>query len=279
MRSTGVVDSARDLGRHDHLCWGYEHHSDFREEALAFVDEGLRLGHRILYTGDNDLDGLRAELDGIVGLDHLVTDGVIQLLPILDTYEATRISGDQAQVYAGITNDALNAGYTGLRAVADATVLVLDPSDRDAFVRYEHRIDRLMAGGLPFSAMCGYDRTRLDESALGEVGCVHPLVHEADTSFQVHAHLDGSVLRLAGEIDAWHEAAVEQAFLRTLVTTDPAVGATVDCSALSFTHHRGLEAIDRAARATDVPVHLVGASSTVGEVVRIVRLDALQVGA
>ena len=278
MRSTGVVDSAGQLGHHDHLCWGYEHHQDFREEALVFVDEGLRLGRRILYTGDNDLDGLRSELEGIAGLDGLITDGAIRLLPILDTYAATRSSEDQARAYAGATSAALDDGFTGLRTVADATVLVLDPTERDAFVRYEHRIDRLMAEGLPFSAMCGYDRLRLGDVAVGEIGCVHPLIHDAGAAFQIHAHDGGaSTLRLAGDIDAWHELAVEQAFERILASADPRDGVVVDCAGLAFSHHRGLEAMHRAARAAQVQVSLVGAAPTVGTVVRRLHLDMIRV--
>lgn len=275
MRSTGVVDSARDLGHHDHLCWGYEHHRDFCDEALVFVDEGLSLGHRILYTGEADTDGLRAELDGIGGLDRLIDDGAIQLLQILATYEAAS-SHDQAEVYAGATRQALDAGYTGLRTVADATVLVMEPTDRDAFVRYEHRMDRLMAAGLPFSAMCGYDRGRLGEPAVAEIGCVHPLVHGSGTTFQIHAHSGGDAMRLAGDIDAWHEVAVEDAFTRTLAAR-PFTRLTVDCSELAFSHHRGLEAIDRAARAAGVELSLVSTPTTVGKVVELLHLDSLEI--
>jgi anti-anti-sigma regulatory factor len=277
MRSTGVVDSARGLGRHDHLCWGYEHHQDFRDEALVFVDEGLRQGQRILYTGENDLAGLRAELDGIVGLERLVDDGAVHLVPLLATYEAVHAHEDQAQVYAAATRDAIRAGYTGLRTVADATVLVLDPTARDTFVRYEHRIDRLMAGGLPFSAMCGYDRHRLGDAAVGEIGCVHPLIHDASTAFQVHAHDGGATLRLAGDVDAWHEVAVEHAFRRTFAAADSGRGVVVDCADLGFTHHRALEAMHRAARAAHVQVCVVHATPTVAAMVDLLHLDTLRV--
>ena len=275
MRSTGVVDSAGHLGHHDHLCWGYEHPRNFRDEALVFVDEGLSLGHRILYTGEADTDGLRAELEDIAELDRLIDDGAIQLLQILATYDGPA-GHDQAEVYAAATRNAVGDGFTGLRAVADATVLVLDPTDRDAFVRYEHRIDRLMAAGLPFSAMCGYDRERLGEEAVAEIGCVHPLVHHTGATFQIHSHHGGTALRLAGDIDAWHEVAVEDAFVRTLAARE-ADRLIVDCSDLAFTHHRGLEAMDRAARDAGVALGLQCAPTTCETIIDLLHLHSLEI--
>jgi hypothetical protein len=276
MRSSGVLDSPRGLGHHDHLCWGFDDHAAFLAEAERFVADGLRMGQRVLYTAAAPVDELRHHLSGIADLDHLLHRRTIEVLPINQTYAAGRHRGraDQAEAYAVATHAALAAGYSGLRAVADATVLVLDPADRDEFVRYEHRIDRRMAGGLPFSALCAYDRNRLDQRAIDELACVHPLVYGSDVTFRVHAEGPAG-LHLSGEIDAWHEDAVRLVFDRTLSAAGPGT-VMVRCDLLRFVHHRGLVAMDAAALEHHVELHLVDPPPTVGRVAEILALGAVR---
>jgi hypothetical protein len=75
--------------------------------------------------------------------------------------------------YLQATEQALSAGYRGLRVAADATDLARTRAQRDAFVRYEHLIDQGMAD-VPFSAMYAYDRRVLGEAA-SELACAHPI--------------------------------------------------------------------------------------------------------
>jgi anti-anti-sigma regulatory factor len=277
MRSTGLLDSARGLGRHDHLCWGFDDHAAFLTEAERFVSDGLHLGQRILYTAPASADELHHHLRGIADVDRLVADGTITLVPIDQTYAARLHGADQADAYAAATGDALAAGFSGLRVVADATVLVLDPNDRDAFVRYEHRIDRRMAEGLPFAALCGYDQSQLDPSAIDELACVHPLSHGANTTFRLHA-ADADGLALAGEIDAWQDESLRQALDRTLASehTSP---VAIDCSDLQFMHHRGLVAIDRAASDHRTELHLHHTATIVARLGGILDLRATRLTA
>jgi hypothetical protein len=43
---------------------------------------------------------------------------------------------------AAMTRDSLDAGYTGLRIVANGTLRMIDPRRRDRIVHFEHLIDR-----------------------------------------------------------------------------------------------------------------------------------------
>ena len=52
---------------------------------------------------------------------------------------------------------ALTAGFTGFRIVADATAVVRRPEQVEAFARYEYLLDRAMAT-LPARALCAHDR-------------------------------------------------------------------------------------------------------------------------
>ena len=175
------------FGLGDHLCWPFDGYDDFRREALVFLAEGAQLGQRLLYTADRPLDELQRDvLDGLPGAERLLESGGLVVESLLDTYEVSEVADPGAQVaaYVARTGDAVVAGYTGLRVAADVSVLVTDAVARAAFVRYEHLIDRAMLD-VPFTAMCGYDRSRLTPGAANEMASVHP--HRRAGSLDVRA--------------------------------------------------------------------------------------------
>src|SRR3954447_3271601 len=77
---------------------------------------------------------------------------------------------------AAMTRDALDAGYTGLRIVANGTLRVIDPRRRDRIVHFEHLIDRVCLDHA-FTRLCAFDATALGADLLAELGCVHTLTH------------------------------------------------------------------------------------------------------
>ena len=128
-----------------------------------------------------------------------------------------------------LTGDAVAAGYTGLRVAADATLIVTDADAREAFVRYEHLIDRAMVE-VPFTAMCGYDRSRLTPGAVNELASVHPHRRSGSSTFALFNGDRG--LLLTGDVDA----AVDPTFAASV---DPVVdtidGDTIDIDCSSST--------------------------------------------
>src|SRR5699024_5460905 len=83
------------------------------------------------------------------------------------------------------TEAALQAGYTGFRAVVDATATSRTVAQRTAFARFEYLIDQKMAA-LPVSAMCAYDVSELGAGTVAELTCLHPLASTGSTSFHLY---------------------------------------------------------------------------------------------
>ena len=228
-----MVEDVRGLGPHDHVCWPFDDQAEFQAVALSFLEDGLRLGQRAMYASDASADDLRRELDPIGALDDLIAAGTLELISLTERYRAGRVAGPraQAEAYAEAAMQAVADGYTGLRVAADATSLVLDADARREFVEYEHRVDRLMAEGLPFSAMCGYDRRRMDADAVDTLVCIHPVSRAGDDLFHISALPDGRIA-LEGDLDLRHADRFEL-LLDIAVGTLEEQPVVVDCRDLS----------------------------------------------
>jgi hypothetical protein len=214
---------------------------------------------------------LQLDLVGIEGLDALVGRGALEVRDVAGMYTET---GDgQVDAYVEATWQAVADGFTGLRVAADVTDFVVDEDDRHDFVRYEHAVDRLIAQGLPFTALCAYDLDRLGP-AFDEVACVHPLTHGATCTFGFHAVRE-SALALTGEVDTLSARAFVQALDRLLAGRGRPV--TIDCSGLRFIDHRSVLAMDEAAARAQVPVALVGVGPLLVWLSNVLPLHALEI--
>jgi len=226
-----------------------------RHHSIATSGAGLGLGQRLLYTADQPHhELLRDVLDGLPGAEALLASGGLAVESLLYTYDLSEVAdpGAQAAAYVARTGDAVAAGYTGLRAAADVTLLVTDPDARDTFVRYEHLIDRAMLD-MPFTAICGYDRSRLTPGAADEIASVHPHRRAGSSTFALFNGDDG--LLLTGDVDAAVDPTFGTSVARVLETVDGDV-IDVDCSELDFLDSCGLQVLDHAAAAARVVVRL-----------------------
>lgn len=195
MRLSGVVADVRSLGSHDHVCWGFDDDADFRAAAVAFLDAGLALGHRVRYVGEPG-DGVHTALAA-------ARPGAIEVVPVDAQYAPSTLADLRAHVeaYATATADALAAGFTGLRVATDATALVARPTWLDAAARYEHRVDHLMVRQ-PLSAMCAYNRAVLGADALAQLATMHPVATGSMALFRLHASsAAGCAAAIGGELD------------------------------------------------------------------------------
>lgn len=202
MRTHGTVDSAHGHVPTGHLCWAYTSRSEFHSRAVEYLRDGLAAGQWIEYAGSGSTAALRAELGEVDGLGPALQTGTIAVSSVADFYALQTGStvDPRAAVQARIaaTEQALAAGYTGFRAVVDATAMVASTEQRAAFVQFEHLIDQTMSTW-PVTALCGYNLTDLGSSAVAELACLHPLTNRA-APFQLYAEPDGS-LALAGTVD------------------------------------------------------------------------------
>jgi anti-anti-sigma regulatory factor len=245
-----------------HVCWAYDDGAAFDECAEGFFAEGTAKGERAWYIGTRRPAWLRRDED-FVRLSSAYGAG-----PVVDP-------AAQVDAYAAATEDALAAGYTGLRVVADATTLVGTPAQLDAFARYEHRIDRYMRDHA-FTAVCAYDRGVLGERTVAELACMHP-DSNVDVLFHLFNGAAGETV-LAGELDT----SVRELLADALERADPPARdgrLTVDASALRFIDHQTLCDLQAYALARGTDIVLTAAPAAAARLVDLLELTAVRVEA
>jgi hypothetical protein len=198
-----VVQSPMGRSVGDHVCWPFRDRSELAVVARAFLLEGLERDERVAYVGQGRSRDLQHDLVGVPGLQGCLDRGQVQVADIA-TMPASDPSTDPVDELidlAAMTRDSLDAGYTGLRVVANGTLRVIDPRRRDRIVHFEHLIDRFCLDHA-FTRLCAFDATVLGDGLLAELGCVHTLTHGELSPFQLCAarHADAA---LVGSVDAF----------------------------------------------------------------------------
>ncbi|GAA3438838.1 MEDS domain-containing protein [Kutzneria kofuensis] len=276
VRASGTVDNALGLGLHDHVCWSYDDDAEFRSHARDFLIEGLALGQRVCYIGDDTADALAADLREVDGMDAALRRGAACVAAVRDTYRPDAVVEPAAQVatYASATEQALADGFSGLRVAADVTTMVRQPAQHDAFARYEHLVDRYMTVR-PFAALCGYDRVELGKRAVAQLACMHPNTTEDATPFRLYGSADCSA-ELAGDLDILSAELFPLALRRA--EPHPSAGRVVlDASRVDFMDHRSLMALDDHARDHGVTVVVRTDLHTPAHVIEALKLTGVRV--
>jgi anti-anti-sigma regulatory factor len=239
VRVTGATDAIRDLGAQDHFCRVHSSPDDFRACLAEFFAHGVACGLRPGYAGLDSAENLRDDLDSLDGCGELLAGEAVTVISLTDIVQPGE-PADAAKIiarYAAATEEALAAGYRGLRVSADVTELVRAPGQRDSFASFEFLLERY-ASGHPLSAMCSYG-AELGET-VRQFAALHAAAPAGLAPFQLIAREDGAV-GLLGEFDATCRAEFEWALQRL----QPADGGLVlDLSATEFMDHRGLLILD-----------------------------------
>lgn len=272
MRAHGPVAAASGLSRESHVCWVYDDPCDLAAASRQYLANGLARGERLLLVGDDSVDAVLAALPDAAALRER---GVLTVLPVADAYGAAVVPEEQYEFYAGATREALAAGYTGLRVVAEVTALVSDPTRVPEHLRWEHLADGFMASGAGLSALCAYRADRLPEETLAALETLHPLVRARDGGTPFRLFFDGTRLALAGSLDAFGADRLARAFAQTHVT-GPLV--TLDLRDLEFADASGCATV--AAYATRLAGHsarlrVVGAPAAFRRVWGVLGYDRL----
>ena len=276
MRLAGVTRGARGLGPSGPLCWIYDDRPDFTGRVLEFMADGIALGQRVRYTAAGALDRLLAELAGLDGLQDWVKKGAVQVRSLDQVYPDGPPVDElaQMQTHAEEADQARADGFTGLRVAADATPLVRTPAQLEAFLRYEHLMDRYLAGQ-PFAALCAYDRRELGPELTTQIACMHPNANEGATQFRLHAS-SWAAAALGGEVDInvrrLLALALERAGLR------PTNGELViDAAELTFIDHRSLIMLGQFAAARGAVAVLRTANPNPARIVDVLELQDVRV--
>jgi hypothetical protein len=148
-----------------HICSVYDSRDEQLRVAVAFISEGLQVGERCLYVAstDADLDAFRALLSS-GGVETSVAEASGALL-LRTSAEAHLQSGYfDAEQMLGLLNaaleDALNAGYAGLRTCGDMSWLLEEPVGAGHVIEYELLLNPFFQN-VRALGMCQYDRSRL----------------------------------------------------------------------------------------------------------------------
>ncbi|MFI5908225.1 MEDS domain-containing protein [Dactylosporangium sp. NPDC051541] len=242
MRQAGLIDSVEGLGRHDHVCWGFDSPDEYRRVAERFLAEALADGARVLFVGAADQASALKRAAGFAA-------GAADVHDVGFYGDGGRFDPiAQVRAYARATEAALADGYTGLRVAVDVTSLVGTDAERAAFAAYEHLADAYMAGH-PMSALCAYDRVQLGSAAVAELACMHPLARAGTTPMRLFASDEpGTTAVLAGEVDLASHPLLCTALDR--IPLRPVDGVvTLDARELTFIDHRSLLSLAARVRA------------------------------
>ncbi|MCX4387005.1 MEDS domain-containing protein [Micromonospora peucetia] len=236
-----MISRERRATSRGHVCWTYDDPEALADQAERHLAASLAAGERFWYITPQPSDQVAERLRALPHFAAAVRRGAAAVVPLVATYSPDHVVDPATQVaaYAAATDEALAAGHTGLRVVAEATELVHTPAKLDVFTRYEHQIDRYMCTR-PFAALCAYHRPRLSDRAVTELACMHPESNVEGLLFRLYAVAPGDGhAALAGELDmSNHElfrTALDRADLR------PTDGELVLSAAdLRFLDHRAL---------------------------------------
>jgi ABC-type transporter Mla MlaB component len=274
VRAHGLLDHVSGPERADHLCWVYEDDGAFDDAAAEFLAGGLARGERVLCVGERVIEGLRTSGALPFDLSDLIATGAVETLTLAEAYEAAGpfLPERQLSFYDAATRRALEAGYRGLRVIAEVSDLAADPARRADLVRWEHVADDYAAHGPGFSAMCAY-RADLGAAALTDVAAVHPMVHAPAevTPFRLFAEADRLVL--AGSIDTSSSDRLSQVLAAATVRDGDVV---LDLTALEFIDVGACRVVARWAAGLaerSVTVEVIGASGLLRRMWQVLDLD------
>ena len=256
MRLIAVTETAQGFGYHDHLCWVYDEPGEWYSPVMEFLADGLAQGQRVCYVTSRDTAQWSEHLRDLDKLATRRRKDATQVLHLGELYPGEMVEPiRQMLAFAAALEDALAAGFTGLRVAADATPLVRTSERLAAFARWEHLVDQYMIDQ-PLTGLCGYNRSELGQEAIAQVACLHPTVNGVPPPFRLHASTEGAAVSLSGELDATSL----HLFLTALRWADlrPTDGELViDASELTFIDHRNLLALADHARRWDATAVLL----------------------
>jgi anti-anti-sigma regulatory factor len=246
VRAEGFLTDPTTAAHADHVCWIYEDADDFADVARRYLEEGLTRGERLLWIGEGDGTDLRTTTGPLADLDDLRARGVLQVLDVRAGYEGSGAFAPEEQFafYDAATRSSIEAGYRGLRVVADVSGLAADPERRTDLVRWEHRADEYIASGSGMVALCAY-RSGLGAEALADGASVHPLVRAAGGAPPFRIWFDGDTIAVAGALDTFGADRLDRVLTGSHVD-GPVV--TLDLSRVEFVDVGGCRTLARWAR-------------------------------
>ncbi|WP_199195792.1 MEDS domain-containing protein [Nocardia sp. MDA0666] len=274
MRRSARLQHVRGLGLRDHVCWAYTGVAEFRARAAEFLADGLDAGCRVRYTRPGAVGDIADDLRELAGWSEALRDGSAEAVSLEDLYGADEVLDPAGQVraHAEATERAVADGFRGLRVAADCTSLVGTATRLAVLARYEHLMDRYMAGH-PFSALCGYDRSAVEAGVLAQLACLHPCTDAGAAGFRLYAPLSAShTVALAGELDLSTREVLAPTLERFEVKPEGG-DVVLDATGLEFIDHVGLTRLADWAAVRDAELVIRTQWSGIDRVIRLLDIS------
>jgi anti-anti-sigma regulatory factor len=235
----------------DHSYIAYTDNAELRVVGSAFLREGAELGQRVAYYAWGSTEVLLDDVAAWAGVEELLRQGTLNVVSLDRHFAQDQVPDASTLVafWSEATSSALDAGFTALRVVTDTTPWVRGTQARSEFLRTEHYVDRYRLGH-PFTQLCAGDAGLVEESALAEVGCIHPSTVSMGLPVHLHA-AENADFGLTGELDAFTVGLLERV-VAAVWAGEPNAELVVDASALTFVDHRNLMVLQRQAEAAAV---------------------------
>ena len=166
--------------RGEHICALYDTAEEQLTVAAEYVAEGLRAGCRALYVASSRAALARfrrALMDQHIEVVPMESRGAL-VLGIHDDFHLSDGRFDTERML-GLLNkaveDALDDGFTGLRACGDMSWLLSDPPGAEQIIEYEALLNEFFHG-VAAAGMCQYHRGRLATDLLDHALATHSSV-------------------------------------------------------------------------------------------------------
>jgi anti-anti-sigma regulatory factor len=207
-------------------------------------------------------------------------DGQVQVVSARELYLPTgRFEPDLLyDSMAGLLARTVDAGYPGLRLVADMTWTLATPAGLRRLADYEAAVNRLLLDGQAIG-VCLYDQRGLDVDLMRAVTCAHPTttsdLQDWAPMLRVRRTRQPYGLALTGEADTSNRQAVLTA-LDAIADDRPASAGpiVIDVAGLRFADAATGAALRRLAERVTAGVRIIGCHGAVAVVLD--RLDLAQ---
>ncbi|HXH40536.1 MAG TPA: MEDS domain-containing protein [Thermoanaerobaculia bacterium] len=174
-----LVTALEQVAPHDHLSLVYERPEDHYAVAVPFIRIGLERGEKCIYIADDGTQVLVRDAMVAQGID--VEQAMATQKLVLETKEGPFLKHGafdperMPRFWKDATTEAVQQGFSALRATGETEWLVGGASGVDRWVEYESRLTQVLAG-LNCFALCQYNLKLLPPDLVLDVIRTHPTI-------------------------------------------------------------------------------------------------------
>lgn len=166
------------FGFGDHIVLMYAKPDEQWQKVIPFIKEGLLAKEKIVYVADDN--PTEAVKNAMLARDKELFEsalarGDISILTSQDTYhrDGEFDPEDMYLLIAKLEQEALAAGYKGIRGFGEMTWVFRDVPGAEKLVEYEENLSAFLHGR-KICVVCQYDQAKFDQEMINLMQRVHP---------------------------------------------------------------------------------------------------------